>query len=104
MLKKEELIDKEICVDYSGGWHFASGEEVLKKAKRLAKTSGYTLADYTGATVKVAGISDIEKYVKAKAGVPFGLICYSSIFEYVDRKEKVYYFRFVGEKNINLGC
>ena len=104
MLTKDEVLKKEVCVGQSEGWHFASGEEVLKKAKRLMKTSGYTLADYTGDTVKVASISDIERYVKAKAGVLFGLICYNYIFEYVDRKEKVYYFRFVGRKNINLGC
>ena len=103
MFTKEEILTKENYVDGNYGWHFAKGKEVLQKAKRLIK-NGYSLADYTNDEVKEVEISRIERYTGVSAGVPFGVTGYDEICEYVDRKNKVYYFRFSGKRNENLGC
>lgn len=103
LLTLDELDKVDVIVDESDGWYSVDTKPIMVKARRLVR-NGYSLVDYSFRFRKQevrpnATLDDIAKYSLNAYQInnPSGYRHeeqYSYIKEYVDRKNKIYYFCF----------
>ena len=106
LLTLDQLEGKETVIDRTKGWNSADPKLLISTAVRLSKR-GYQLVDYSYKCVhsgqdiweqfiKLSTVEEIKKYrvLDYNGGYKKPRHDYSVLCEYVDRKNKIYYFCF----------